>query len=238
MAIKSNGTAGQYVDFSTTSLRNIGQITICAWANQSANTLGYLARYALANDTSPDWYFDWNDTANGDVDFIRRYNTTDGIWKATGAAPTLNTNYHICVSYDAGSLSNNPLIYVNAVSKTVTRTQAPAGTPLQAATDLFIIGRTLSSLTGWVEDLRIYNRILSITEITGLYNSGSPTSFETNDNGLVFQAPMLIGTGITPPWNGTTLVAGNKIIDRINCLQGTPNGSLAGQTDSVYNTGY
>lgn len=180
-------------------------------------------------------------TATNTMIFFYPYATSGGAWSPPNGSISINTKYHLAASYDNSSISNTPTLWINGVSQSVNVVQSPSGTLQTPANGTISVGQQVNGtypFIGKIEDVRIYNRILNGSDISSIYNGGSPTSFETNDNGLVFHAPMLIGTGITPPWNGTILAAGNKIIDRINCVQGTPAGSPVGTADFVYGTSY
>lgn len=54
------------------------------------------------------------------------FSTTNGIWR--GGAQTAGQLYHLVVVYDNSSTANNPTIFVDGTSVTVTQSQAPAGT--------------------------------------------------------------------------------------------------------------
>ena len=83
----------------------------------------------------------------------------------TGFAISINTWYNAIITYNNGTLS----LYANGTKSgsDVTGTNSKNGFTLGGATDP---GPTYYPFTGYIEDLRIYNRILSGSEITAIYN--------------------------------------------------------------------
>jgi hypothetical protein len=106
-----------------------------------------------------------------------------GQWHANTAF-SLNTWYHLAVTYDGGASSNLPTFYINSVSQSMTIDQAPTGA-MFAVNDIgtgssFIAGTNFGnatshkSLPGTVMDeVGIYDAIMSAAEINQLYATGS-----------------------------------------------------------------
>lgn len=103
-----------------------------------------------------------------------------------GSTAITNTSrwYNVVVTYDGTlSLDNRVSIYVNGVADSVS-VDLTSGTPsyIQDGTAYLGIGGLLSSsgaicspttlFKGAIDDVRIYNRVLSISEIKQLYNQG------------------------------------------------------------------
>lgn len=65
-------------------------------------------------------------TAGFRVRFGVDWTTTDGTWRTDDLA--LNTRQHYVVTYDAGSTTNDPVVYVNGASVSITQIANPAGT--------------------------------------------------------------------------------------------------------------
>lgn len=93
--------------------------------------------------------------------------TTQGNWTIP---ITENTWHHMVLTYNFGSTANNPLVYLDGLPVTVTRTATPAGaTPSDDAN--FSIGNRLDHTRTWAGNIaytRIWNRILNISEVTDL----------------------------------------------------------------------
>jgi len=78
---------------------------------------------------------------------------------------TPNIWYHLLLTYDGSTLS----FYVNGV---LANSQAKSGNISYSSMDLFIGTDALNAhyLKGKIDDIRIYNRVLSANEIQALYN--------------------------------------------------------------------
>jgi hypothetical protein len=80
-------------------------------------------------------------------------------------AISANTWYHAAITYNSGSM----LLYVNGSlsGNTVTGTNSKSGFTLGGGRD----SGTQYPFTGYIDDFRIYNRILTTTELTAIYNN-------------------------------------------------------------------
>lgn len=161
--------------------------------------------------------------------FDSHWSTTNGAWKTTSNVLTAGAWHHICLTYDGGATTNNPIMYINGVSKAMTRLTAPAGTyRTDTNADLYASGPfTGFAMAGNVADLRVYSSILSAAQVAALYNDGPFTpNYDTN---LVFHAPLTNCTALSgSAYDGYTLTSSQKLIDRIGCAEGTPSGSPLG----------
>jgi hypothetical protein len=87
-----------------------------------------------------------------------------------------NTWYFICVS-ENGDLASNIKFYVNGEEK-IGSTPTNNGTRLSDAGNTFLIGSDIAAdanarFKGTIDDVRVYNRALSVAEVTQLYKLGS-----------------------------------------------------------------
>ena len=150
-----------------------GQITVAAWVRADSNggsnfprilvTPGYYINFRFdgsANNNALD--FATTTTANG--------STVDGEWLAPPNSISTGTWYHVAVSYDKSSTANIPALYVNGVKMSLTTLTSPSIAPPSYAGTTFI-GNRLDLTRGWdglIDDLRIYNRLLSDAEVQSL----------------------------------------------------------------------
>ena len=103
---------------------------------------------------------------------------------------TINTGawFHV-VGVMSGTGTSNMKIYINGVQET--GSAATVGSPTELSDTLARYVRIGSRVTthayfsGSVDDVRIYNRALSATEVTALYNSGSAKLTAPSNTGLV-----------------------------------------------------
>jgi hypothetical protein len=147
-----------------------------------------IAGKELSNGLSPDEVlFQVSSTYR----FFRNWSTTDGQWSI--AQPAQDTWSHFLVTYDSGSTTNDPVMYLDGVSQTVTQIANPAGTIVNSAAR-WMLGnhRPDTSLgihwRGMLAEFAIWNRILSASEIAALGNGFSPLFFPAS---LVEYVPML-----------------------------------------------
>ncbi len=111
----------------------------------------------------------------------KEYTSSDGTWETRLRVVTANEWNHVVVTY-VQSASNDPVIYVNGVKQSVKERTTPSGSTQKDASFDGIIGNnaaaagssaTTRTFDGLIDDVRFYNRILSESEISGLYDSGN-----------------------------------------------------------------
>jgi len=94
-----------------------------------------------------------------------------GSWSIT--KPAVGDIDHFFWTYDWGSTANNPIIYKNGISQTVTVRGAPSGTANNDYTKL-TIGSELSTSQYWdgrIYLVRMWRRVLTAGEVTLLTNN-------------------------------------------------------------------
>ncbi len=98
-----------------------------------------------------------------------------GQWAAPTNTITTGTFHHIAVTYDRTSPDNDPVMYIDGVKQTVSET-TPSGTANSDAGDNLLIGSrpTDRFFDGKIDDVAIWNRILSEAEIEDIYGTSVP----------------------------------------------------------------
>ena len=235
MSVEFTRPAGaQYIDFGTTSTAiGLTSFSISFWTQ--AGTLADPGTYFLIWDgtgTDSDQYI----SIHRDISdkkkfwFLAHFSTANGTWK-TSADQLLSIKiwYHIVITFNGSSATNNPVIYINGSSVAITETATPSGTFLTGTTANLYLGDTQagSAHKGRISDVRVYNTILSAAQVLALYNDGVFTpNFDTN---LVFNAPLKNATALSgSDFDSYVLTSSQKLIDRINCVEGSPTGSPVG----------
>ena len=113
-----------------------------------------------------------NDTYSGGSHFGFSF---AGGWR--GCAVTPDTAWH---HYAAVAVSGqaNPILYIDGVPQPIVFSGGPATMNLSASTRPLHIGAQLDPQTGWfyysstlIDELAIYNRALSASEIQAIYNA-------------------------------------------------------------------
>jgi len=165
------------------------------------------------------WMF-WYDENNDNIRFAKDYGTAtwgqDVQSRASFPTSYLNIWKHIIVTWDGTSLSSGIHFYIDGTEVSKNNEQNGTGSALSdGALDLYIGNKHGDILNGRVDDVHIYNRILSASEIRQLYNMGTPAKLgdvvaEKNPlmNGLVGWWTM-----DGPDVNWTSATAG-KVRDR------------------------
>jgi hyaluronate lyase len=155
------------------------QTTVAAWVRADSKgsssfprilvTPGYYINFRFdgsANNNALD--FATTTTANGA--------TADGEWLAPPGSINTNAWYHVAISYDKSSTANVPALYVNGVKMSLTTLTSPSVPPPSYAGTTYI-GNRLDLTRGWdglIDDLRIYNRLLSDAEVQSLAGVAAP----------------------------------------------------------------
>lgn len=124
-------------------------ITISAWYWR--NGVGGLSSGRIIDKTGSavnEVGLQWRNTSSS-LRFARTFSTTAGGWDVT-SAPAVSTGQwvHVLVVYDGSATANNPSIYINGQSVSVTRTTAPVGT-VTSASGVLTIGNRSTGSTNW-----------------------------------------------------------------------------------------
>ena len=131
-----------------------------------------------------------NDTGSGNYAFSHQWTSGQARWDF--ARPAANEWHHVLVTYNNGATTNNPIIYVDGVSVTVTQfTADPTGSPV-TTTDAFEIGNTSVADRFWdgqLCDFAIWNRILTAKEATSIGADKFSPLFYPKD--LVLYMPLI-----------------------------------------------
>ena len=149
------------------SFGNLDKLTLTGWAYPTGSGSGYLIY------KSDDYSISSGSSNNRIIFTANRWNASIGRWRTNDDAIIDGQWNHIAITYDYSDTSNDPLLFVNGQSVAFTNeTSTPSGSLLSSTENLFI-GNTDSPLssTDWSEpfdDIRIYNKILSATEIAEL----------------------------------------------------------------------
>jgi hypothetical protein len=177
----SNATDHVKVD-DDTSIQNIfnsgGSVSVWIYAEGAGG--GSAARII----TKGNWLLFINVSGgNARIDFFKVFSGNSGRWQ-TGYIVPLNTWTHVTVTYNASSVANDPIIYINGVSVSFTETSTPAGTATTDVGSDAYIGNSSALNRNWdglIDELRLYNKILTTTEINNDYQR----ALGGKENGLV-----------------------------------------------------
>jgi hypothetical protein len=167
-ALNFDGVSSIVTVGSPAALTNLARYTIAAWIKP--RSLGEVKLGRIVNKRSAaGWALFLN--TDGSAFFRQTFSTTEGAWSSPVNSVALGAWQHVAVGYDSSLATNRPVFYLNGKQVTTTARTAPAGLRSSDAASPLSIGNTSTldrTFDGAIDDVRIYNRILSATEISGL----------------------------------------------------------------------
>jgi hypothetical protein len=215
-------------------MSNIALKTLSAWIYLDADPPGnsnFIIGEFMMNVSG----FDMSVQSGRKIQFFQctSNNTHFGIWNTPSNSVPVGAWTHILVTYDSGNVPGNvPIIYINGVSQVLTVAQSPLGTIADESGTNFVIGNVNSASYQWTHpfdgkifDARVYNRILTATEVTTLYNAGTP-DVSLVKSGIVFQGPAVysdLGTAATLA--GHVLISTDRLVENALRVVGLPHGA-------------
>jgi hypothetical protein len=172
-------------------------------------------------------YYLWPGNVSGNKWFFTfdGFSTRGGVWSISNTFGTASKNL-IVVTYDSSSYLNDPIIYVNGVSRSVAEVTTPSGTPVAKSgnEDLYIGGAGISlydAPDGRSHKSFILPFIATADQIKGEWDSRGAGGLSRR---AVF-CPVLYGAKGLQVADGVTLSTSNLIIDPCSGASGTPTGS-------------
>lgn len=116
--------------------------------------------------------------ATNQVMFGRVFSGAWGYWQTPTGSLSNNAWHHLALVYDRSSATNDPLIYIDSVSQNITETDTPTGSASITSNSHIIgsIGGTTKFFKGTIDDVRIYAKSLSASEVLNVYSevAGDP----------------------------------------------------------------
>jgi hypothetical protein len=177
-ALRLDGTNDDVEVASSTSLSLTSAVTLSVWINQDTLQAGnkeILFKGADAANTGSRCNYGLRATGSGKLQFIFR-NAADTMWvyyQTPSAVITAGTWYHVAAVHTFGSGANTKL-YVNGVSQTGSWLYGTGNEPpMTAAKPLWLgsvqnAGVNINFWNGLLDDARVYNRALTLSEISQL----------------------------------------------------------------------
>lgn len=118
------------------------------------------------------WRLSVSDRHDG-FDFNQGFSGASGArWESNSSAVPMNTWFHLALSYDSDSASNNPILSIDAQPITMTEAVSPVGTRSSDVGEPMILGNfgDIEPLDGILADLRLYGGgVVSPGRIQNLY---------------------------------------------------------------------
>ena len=207
-----------------TQIEDLDQLTYVATINPETYTSGH--KEIMSKHLKQEFFL--ASGTPGALYLLYDYSTADGHYQVTTDRVPFDTYTTVGFSLDT-TTNNAPKIYIDGSSVDVTTVHASEGTVTSNKGTPFAIGNVYgpmgfeTAFQGKIKDARIYNVILTDTEMAEI-NSGSNIT-----RGLVFQSPY-VRTSDLDAYDGATLAAGSKILD---CVYGAVGEVLGSPVTSI-----
>lgn len=176
-------------ELSTTLTTHVDNRSYHIWTYRQGDGGSGSGRPWEKSDATDDSLFN---TANfGGAYLYRRDFDGGGNGEWTIASPALNEWHPVGVSYNDTATTNDPIMYLDGASQTVTERITPVGSAVDNATAYSIgnrIGATDASWDGYLAEFGIWDRILTAAEFAALGKGFSPLFFP---NDLVLYYPLV-----------------------------------------------
>ena len=157
----------------TTALDNIAQFTVSAWIRPDSlgkNTRGTIVNNAQGGAAAPTAGWTFRLTSNSSLEFSVDYNTTDLVRRT--ADNTIKTGLwsHVVLTWTGSATATNARVYINGTETAYSVTTDGGTNRVDDSAATLRMGDTpdgSSNFDGRIDDVRIYNRVLSAAEIGG-----------------------------------------------------------------------
>ncbi len=219
-ALRFNGTTSYVNAGSDASLDDLDFITVSAWIKPNTDMSAAGEFFAKTADggtftDGPDMWYDPTDLDK--LWFAQSFTGGFGFatWYASNAI-TRGQWQHVAIVYSRASAANNPTMYVNGIPQTVTVDLSAVGSARSDSAGDVVIGaygtvNTAGFFKGLIDDVRVYNRMLSASEIKQLYNLGSQ---KINTSSAVSAGGSSLTTGLQGHWTFDGADVTDKVYDK------------------------
>ena len=165
-ALSLKGTTGYAIDTSTTGINSTATLTISAWLKPNLQT-GYRTVISKGSSSPARGYA--VNLLEGNLNFVKvgAADVPSGVSIPTGAF------YHIAVTWNESA--EVAQFYVDGILSQTVSSAGAITPPLDA--DPLVVGKFLGSASffdGLIDDLRLYGRVLTQSEIVALAGKGPP----------------------------------------------------------------
>jgi len=231
MAVEFMGVNGQGIQFGNIPAANNlvdKSISIHFFADVMNAVYTLIDKYTAANG----WWVDENTGGLvGKIQYAHVFNVQTGYWHID-TAPSTGIWHHLAVTYNNSNTTNDPIFYLDGTIVASTEEFPPVGAAVLETANIDIGYDSFTANTtmdGKEQDPRLYNRILSATEVEQLYYSRCQNVVL---DGLVFWAPLNGAAGM-PKFEGVAMGASNTVRDVISGAIGTPAGNPLGAGNTI-----
>ena len=157
-----------------------GGATLSGWIYASGwgeGGFGRIADKSNAENPASGWQLSL-DGADQALNFEAAFSGSTGRWASPAGSISLNTWHHVTLVYNSKSPLNDPVFYIDGVVQPLTESAAPSGTVNpDLAHDLTLgnhSGASTRTFDGRLDDIRLYDRMLSASQAIELSNRPGP----------------------------------------------------------------
>lgn len=171
-------TADDYINAGQgTTLANIfdGGGSVSGWFYARSDGEADLARVIAKNAR---WYLATKNQSGNNIQlsFEQHFPAGSAYWNTSNLL--INTWHHFAITYDNSSTSNDPIIYIDGTSVTLSETNTASGTRIDdSSTDLYLGNSSASAdrtFDGYLDDIKIYNYTRTPSQIIEDMNASHP----------------------------------------------------------------
>jgi chitodextrinase len=208
-------------------------MTVTAWIKPASAGTGSGGRIVDKSNGGAGWSLKMNGTTK--VQFAASEFATTDATRDSGASITLSTWQHVAVTWTGSATATNIHLYINGTLSDATATNGAGASRDDSASPLAIGNRPVDAaraFDGPIDDVRVYNRILTLTEIQALADSTVPST----PTGLT--ATPASSTQINLSWTASTdnvAVTGYRV-ERCQGASCTTFAEIGSPTGTTYNS--
>lgn len=235
MAVEFDESAQQLIDFGLVpALHNLEQKTVMVFfALDSIHPTGskiFMDKGFWLATSGWSLYQTSQDAVVNRLGFVHSWTGNFGTWSTDDNVLTTSVR-DFAITYDRGATANDPILYVDGVSVNVNETLTPAGIVDDDSGQDFWMGGldniAFDSMDGIINGVFVWDRLLSAEAIAEISNH---RTVRGHRKGLVWGCRFVGASGLQV-YDGAVLAGGNKFVDMIDGVQGTPTGSPVGRAD-------
>jgi hypothetical protein len=173
-ALQFNGSNSYISASASASLNNMSAITISAWIKPTAVNGTTPPRILAKRTNGGTGWWDFGVDGSSTLFFDVNYSSTNLARNSATTVP-LNKWTHVVVAWTGSSSASSIKLYINGAEVSYGATTDGAGSRLSDSAYDVVVGNWKSAdrpFNGTLDDVRVYNRALSASEVQQLYNLG------------------------------------------------------------------